>query len=100
MQIVWFKITRKLVFVQNIWLEIRISDANMHQHHVQQTTNAHRIIHALEIFAKQIVTTIKIVWLMNDAFVEHANQFVTPMPLVAVDKFVKIDCVKRVVATI
>lgn len=100
MQIVWYKITQRLVFARNIWLEIQISDANMHQRHVQQPTNVHRIIHALEIFARQIVTMIKIVWLMNDAFAVRASQFVILMLRVAADKFVKTDCVKRVVATI
>lgn len=66
----------------------------MHQLHVQHTTNAHRIIHALQMFAKRIATMIKIVWPMNDVYVERVDQFVTPMLPAELVKFVRIDCVK------
>lgn len=66
----------------------------MHQRHAQQTTNARRIIHASEVFARQIATTIKVVCPMNDVYVERVDQFVTPMLPAELAKFAKIDCVK------
>lgn len=66
----------------------------MHQLHVQQTSNAHRIIHALQMFAKQIATMIKIVWPTNDVYEEHVDQFVILMLPAEMVKFAKIDCVK------
>lgn len=94
MPIVLFKIMLKLAFVQNIWLVILISVANMHRRHAQRTTNAHRIIHALPMFAKQTAIMIKIVCLMNDACEEHVDRFVTLTALVERVKSVRIDCVK------
>lgn len=96
MQIVSFKITLKHAFAPIIWLEIHRLVVNTHQHRAQRTTNAHQIIRAWEIFANQTVTTIKIVWLMNAAYEEHADRFVIATLLVEVAKFVKIDCVKSV----
>lgn len=79
---------------------IQILPVNIHQLHAQHTTSVHQIIHAWEIFANQIVTTIKIVWPMNDVYEERVAQYVTTMPLVEMDKFAKIDYVKSVAAMI
>lgn len=66
----------------------------MHQHHVQHATNAHRIIHALRMFANQIVIMTKVVWPTNGVCVERANQFVTLMLHVEMVKYARIVCVK------
>lgn len=100
MPIVSFKIMQRLVFAPITWSAIQISVVNMHQPHVQHTTSVHQIIHASEIYANRTVTMIKVVWLMNDAYVEHVDRFVTPTLRAEMDRFVKIDCVKSVVAMI
>lgn len=72
----------------------------MHQLHVQHTANVHRIIHALRMFANQIVIMTKIVWPTNDVYVERVNQFVTPTLLAELVKYARIDCVKWDAVTI
>lgn len=54
----------------------------MHQQLVQQMMNVNRIMFAMEMYVKQIVIMIKIVYPMNVAFVEYVNRFVIVMHLV------------------
>lgn len=54
----------------------------------------HRIILAMEMYVKLHVAAIKIVWLMNDAFVEFVEPSAIATLPVDKDKFVKIVCVK------
>lgn len=100
MPIVSFKIMQKHAFARIIWSAIQISAVSMHQPRVQHTTSAHQIIRASEIFANRTVTMIKVVWLMNDAYVERVDRFVIRTLRAEMDRFVRIDCVKSVVAMI
>lgn len=68
----------------------------MRQHRAQTITNVHQIIRALEIFAKQTVTTIKIVWPTNDVYEERVDRFATVTLRAEMVKYARIDCVKLV----
>lgn len=62
--------------------------------------SAHQITLVWEIFANRTVTAIQAVWLTNDVYAEHVDQFATAMHHVEADKCVKIVYVKLVAVMI
>lgn len=92
MLIASYKIMPKPASVPTTSLAIQLPDVNTHRPLAQSTTNVHQITRAMAMYAKPIVTPIKIAWPTNDAYAALANRFVTVMHHVVLDKFAKIDC--------
>lgn len=93
-------IIRNNVLVRHHLSVTQTLDVNSRRPFVANTTTVRRITLATEMYAKLPVVEIKIVCLMNDAFVESAELFAIVMLPADRDKFAKIVCVKLDVETI